>query len=74
MAQHLDRVEIARHLLGRGVDPGAQVPSFAVLEPMVEAAAAAATPPHSRAGSRQLPEADVVVISWTASGPRSSAR
>ena len=36
MAQQPDRVEIARYLLARGLDPVAQVPSFAEL----------ADPPH----------------------------
>ena len=79
MAQHPDRVEIARYLLARGLDPVAQVPSFAELEPMLAAVAAAATPPAFPRGlaptaapldpepgpTRQLPAADVVVITWT---------
>jgi nucleoside phosphorylase len=79
VAQHPDRVEIARYLLGRGLDPVAQVPSFGEVEPMMAAVAAATRPPDFPSGltpaaapldpepgpTRRLPAADVVVITWT---------
>ena len=78
MPQHPDRVEIARYLLSRGLDPDELVPAPARLTPMLSALKAApgptypaglapvAAPISPRPGPTDpLPHADVVVITWT---------
>jgi nucleoside phosphorylase len=76
---HPDRVEIARYLLSRGLDPIDLVPSAQEMVPMMAAMAAATSPPKFPSGmaptaaplspepgpTRQLPKADVVVVTWT---------
>ncbi|MCW2621774.1 MAG: hypothetical protein JWL64_1376 [Frankiales bacterium] len=81
VAQHPHRLEIARYLLGRGLDPLTLTPSAEQLAVELEPAgrAAAAPPiafpdglapvfvpvPVGRSPAAPLPQADVVVVTWT---------